>query len=137
MVYIKPVREQHGGHGGAIFFKKHLLPENAYVLIGRSETFLKVIHGSFLDFIFGIHLFWISSFLPYAFALWDITVPVLLSIPKSLLVPTFREFQVGILPAANLILEEDPRALLTATHLCAYLMSHVHQGLLWLNEPVS
>lgn len=64
-------------------------------------------------------------------------MPVLLSMPRSLLVPTFREFQVGILPAANLILEEDPRALLIATHLCDYLMSHVQQGLLWLNEPVS
>lgn len=51
MVYIKSVREHHGGHGGTIFFKKYLLHENAYVLIGRSETFLKVIHDSF-----GFHL---------------------------------------------------------------------------------
>lgn len=74
-------------------------------------------------------LFWVSSlkFIPYAFALWDITVPVLLSMPKSLLVPTFRKFRVGILPAAYLVLEEDPRALLIATHLCDYLMSHVHK----------
>lgn len=50
MVYIKSVREHHSGHGGAIFFKKHLPHENAYVLIGRSETFLKVIHGSFFKF---------------------------------------------------------------------------------------
>lgn len=55
MVYIKSVREHHGGHGGTIFFKKYLLHENAYVLIGRSETFLKVIHDSFLDFIFEIY----------------------------------------------------------------------------------
>lgn len=57
--------------------------------------------------------------------------------PNSLLVPTLRVFQVEILPAANLILEEDPRALLIATHLCDYLMSHVQQGLLRLNEPMS
>lgn len=47
MVYINSVR---GHHGGPIFFKKHLLHENAYVLIGRSETFLKVIHSSFFGF---------------------------------------------------------------------------------------
>lgn len=57
--------------------------------------------------------------------------------PKTLLVPTFKEFQVETLPAANLILEEDPNALPVATHLCGCLMSHVQQGLLWLNEPVS
>lgn len=51
MVYINSAR---GYHGGPIFFKKHLLHENAYVLIGRSETFLKVIHSSLLDFIFQI-----------------------------------------------------------------------------------
>lgn len=57
--------------------------------------------------------------------------------PKALLAPTFREFEVEIFPGANLILEEQPRALLVATHPCNQLMSHVQQGLLCLNETVS
>lgn len=93
--------------------------------MGRSKACLKIVHSPFLDFIsepsrlcfcFVEH----NCACAYIFLLfsWE-------SMPRDLLAPTFREFQVEIFPAANLILEEKPRALLIATLLCNYLMSRV------------
>lgn len=104
--------------------------------MGRSKTFLKIIYSPFLDFIFELSTLCFcfvehNCACAYIFLLfsWE-------SMPRALLAPTFREFQVEIFPAA-LVLEEKPRALLIGTLLCDYLMSRVQQGFLCFNELVS